>query len=62
MPKGEIIGQLALLGWLVVASVLALMSKFMLVDVLGSWHCLTVGKSIGIDVNQTSMDVCGRKY
>lgn len=53
--------ELELTGWLVAAIMLALMSKLMLGDVLDSWHCLIVGKSVGIDVNQISMDVFGSR-
>lgn len=45
-----------------VVSVLALMSTIILGDVLINWHCLNVGKSVRIDVNQTSMEVCGNKF
>lgn len=47
--------------WLVAVSVLALMSIVMLGYVLGRWNFLTVVKSVGIDVNRTSINVCDRK-
>jgi len=43
------------------ASVLALMSIVMLGDVLDNWHCMTIGKRVGNDVNQNSMNVCGNR-
>lgn len=48
------VGPLELYGWIVAASVLALMSIIMFGYVLGSWRYPTISKNVGIDFNQTT--------